>query len=134
MTHKDKRRFLYQYVNTKKIIKALLEDRDYWESVGTSMTAGQGSGSGKSSGSKVETSSVNISQIMADIGSNIKSCIDMRNSVVNAVEQVRTGKYKTVLYDVFIAGKTIEEVANERGSTVRRINGMIRRGLEQIEL
>ena len=134
MTHKDKRRFLYQYVNTKKIIKALLEDRDYWESVGTSMTAGQGSGSCKSSGSKVETSSVNISQIMADIGSNIKSCIDMRNSVVNAVEQVRTGKYKTVLYDVFIAGKTIEEVANERGSTVRRINGMIRRGLEQIEL
>ena len=125
---------MYQYVNCKKQITALLEDRKYWETVGMSTTAGNGTGSGKAFGSKVETSSVNISQIMAEIDSNIKFCVETRKMVRNAIEHVRTGKYKTVLYDVFIAGKSIEDVANDRGSAVRRINGMIRRGLEQIDI
>ena len=133
MTIAEKRRFLYQYVNCKGQIEALLEDRAFWESVGTSMTGGNGTGSGRSSGSKVETSYVNIDQIKDDIDNEIKSCVEKRRAVVNAIEQVRTGKYKTVLYMVFIAGNSIEDVAANRCCEERKISGMIRRGIEQID-
>lgn len=134
MTYEEKKRYLSQYVNLKNIITALLADRAYWESIGESMSGGNGSGNGKSRSSKVETSAVNIARITAEIDMNIKVCAELRKDVRNAIERLGNGKNKTVLYDVYIAGKSRDQVANERGTTVKSINGMIYRALEKMDI
>lgn len=133
MNYDEKKEYLSQYVNEKRNIDAYLEDLEYWETVGTSMTAGEASGN-KGAGSKVETAAMYIAMIKADIESDIKLSIEKRKEVRNAVERLKTGKYKTVLVDIYIAGKSRSDVANERGVSVKKINGMVRRALEQLDI
>lgn len=134
MTYDEKKEFLSQYVNEKRNIDAYLRDLEYWETVGTSMAAGDGSGSGKCSGSKVETAATYIAMIKANIEEDIKQSMQKREEVRNAIERLKTSKYKTALVDVYMAGKSRSEVANERGVSVKKINGMIRRALEQLDI
>ena len=134
MTYEEKKRYLSQYVCLKNIISALLSDRAYWQSVGVSMAAGGGSGNGKSSGSKVETSAVNIAKITAEIEAEIKECVEVRKNIRNAIERLGNGKYKTVLYDVYIDGKSRDQVANDRGTSVNNINTIIYRALEKMDM
>lgn len=132
MTYDEKKEFLSQYVNEKRNIDAYLRDLEYWETVGTSMAAGDGSGSG--TGSKVETAATYIAMIKANIEEDIKQSMKKREEVRNAVERLKTSKYKTALVDVYIVGKSREDAANDRGVSVKKINGMIRRALEQLDI
>lgn len=134
MTYEEKKEYLSQYVNEKRNIDAYLRDLEYWETVGTSMAAGAGSGSGKCSGSKVETAATYIAMIKANIDEDIKQSMQKREAVRNAVERLRTSKYKTVLIEVYISGKSRSDAANERGVSVKKINGMIRRAIEQLDI
>lgn len=134
VTYEEKKEYLSQYVNEKRNIDSFIRDLEYWETIGESMAAGDGSGSGKSSCSKVETAATHIAMIKADIEKDIIMSKQKREEVRNAVERLRTSKYKTVLIDVYIAGKSRTDVANERGVSVKKINGMIRRALEQLDI
>ena len=131
MNYDEKKEYLSQYVNEKRNIDAYLKDLEYWETVGTSMSIGEGSGN-RGTGRKVETAAMHIAMIKADIESDIKLSIEKRKEVRNAVERLKTGKYKTVLVDIYIAGKSRADVANERGVSVKKINGMVRRAVEQL--
>lgn len=134
MTYEEKKEYLSQYLNEKRNIDSYIRDLEYWETIGESMAAGDGSGSGKSSGSKVETAATYIAMIKSNIEEDIRLSKQKREEVRNACERLRTSKYKTVLIEVYIAGKSRPEVANERGVSVKKINGMIRRALEQLDI
>lgn len=134
MTYEEKKEYLSQYVNEKRNIDAYLRDLEYWKTVGESMTAGDGSGGGTGTGSKVETAATNIAVIKGKIAEDIRLSAEKREEVKKAIERIKTGKYKTVVIDIYIAGKSRDDVANERGVTVKKINGMIRRALEQLDI
>lgn len=134
MTYEEKKEFLSGYIECKKQIAALLRDREYWESVGMSTGASAGEGHGSGTGSKVETAAVKMADIERQIEEDIKSCAEHRKCVQNALQQLRISKYKTALYDVYIAGISRDDAANERGISVARLNAMIHRAIDQLDI
>lgn len=127
MTYEEKKEFLSGYIECKRQIAALIRDWEYWLNIGTSMGASSGEGHGGGTGSKVETAAVKIADIQREIEFNINDCDKLRKEVRNAVERLRTSKYKTALYDIYIAGISRDTAANERGISVGRLNAMLHR-------
>ena len=134
MTYEEKKEFRSGYIEGKRRIAALLRDWKYWQDVGTSMGANSGEGHGSGAGSKVETAAVKIADIQREIEFNINDCDRLRKEVRNAVERLRTSKYKTALYDIYIAGISRDTAANERGISVGRLNSMIHRAIDQLDI
>lgn len=134
MTYEEKKRFLRRYVDGKKQITSLLEDLEYWENIGTSTFAGENGGGSSRSGSKIETAAIKIVEIQAEIQSDINSITETREEVRNAVERLKTGKYKTVLYDVYIAGKTVDQVAGDRGCSPKKIYNMLHYAINMMDI
>lgn len=134
MTYEEKRDFLYQYRDAKREMQAYMADLEFWRSVGASMSAGGGCGSGSSGGSKVETASVHIADLEQEMLQGIQLCKERQKDVRNALKRMKTGKYKALLCDIYIAGMSKFQAANERGTTVRAINYMHRRALDKLDI
>lgn len=134
MDYEAKKRFLCQYVEGKGEIAALKNDLEFWRGVGESTSAGFGSIGNHSGGSKVESAAVHIAQIERQIDVDIKTCEETRKYVRNALERFKTGKYKTILCDLYIDGKSRLQIANDRGMTIRAVNAMIHRAINMIDI
>lgn len=134
MDYEAKKRFLCQYVEGKGEIAALKNDLEFWRGVGESTSAGSGSIGNHSGGSKVESAAVHIAQIERQIDVDIKTCEETRKNVRNALERFKTGKYKTILCDLYIDGKSRLQIANDRGMTIRAVNAMIHRAIDMIDI
>ena len=135
MTYEEKREYLYQYQDAKREMQAYMADLEFWRSVGESTSPSGGCGFGTStSGSKVESASVHIADLERDMARDIQFCKEKQKEVRNALKRMRTGKYKALLCDIYIAGMSKLQAANERGMSVRSINNMHRRALSMLDI
>ena len=82
----------------------------------------------------MESAAVHIAQIERQIDVDIKTCEETRKNVRNALERFKTGKYKTILCDLYIDGKSRLQIANDRGMTIRAVNAMIHRAIDMIDI
>ena len=82
----------------------------------------------------MESAAVHIAQIERQIDTDIKTCEETRENVRNALERFKTGKYKTILCDLYIDGKSRLQIANDRGMTIRAVNAMIHRAIDMIDI
>lgn len=121
MTYEEKCKFLYQYLDAKREMQAYMKDLEFWRSVGESMSPSGGRGSGSVGSSKVENASVHIADLERDIVKSIPLCQEKQKKVVNVLERMETGEYKAILCDIYIAGKSKLQAANDRGISERSI-------------
>lgn len=133
MTYEEKKRFLRQYLDCERRIKALLEEREKWEAIGTKITQNLSPApSGGGTSNKVERAGCELTQIDTEIGYEIKTACELRNMVKKAIEGVKSEQRRIILQMRYMSGMSFAEIAKTLKKSEKNIYSMHRKSVESI--
>lgn len=120
-----------------RLIENKMAERAQWFAMATSTTAPFAPETGvrvQTSGGKqnMENAIVRYIEIEREMDDAIKSLVEEKQQIIRTLEMLNTAEYD-VLHQLYIQGKTLQEVADKRGCSYSNITTIHGRALQSLQ-
>lgn len=135
MTYKEKDIYLKQYVEDGQRLYGLSQEIKKWREIGANMAPSGVPANGQSgSGGKVQTSAVNITDLVMEIERDIAGVAKEREEIKQTIKMARNRREELILNLRYINGLSVFDIANQIGKSEKWTREMLNKAVNSLEI
>lgn len=136
MTVEEKKQYLGRYRDLQNEIAGLTAEIEKWQTIGEKVNNALGiGGSSNVKKSKIESSAVNVVDIISDIQVRINTAKDIRKEIENAIENgCKWYRHKELLKLKYINGMGVGRIARLLGKEEKTISNMLSSAIKELKI
>lgn len=135
MKYKEKDAYLKRYTEDSQRLYGLSQEIKKWRQIGASMAPSGAPASGQSgSGGKIQTSAVNVADLVMEIEQDIAGVVKEREEIKQAIKTAQNRREGLILNLRYINGLSVFDIANQIGKSEKWTREMLKKAVNSLNL